>query len=217
MPDTYSTTLSEDGANHVISGTLYLGTQIDYEADGVPSAGADGDDLANFSDEDGIEEADADTDGSGWMNGTDGGAITVTVGEGSGCLSGWIDWDEDGNFDATEDQIIDGESVSSGEQEVTFDVPANTFGSAGNLNFYARFRLYPDTGAPGCNDESVDYYGEVQGGEVEDYVWEYDGPTAVTFSAIDAGPALTSLPALALVVAAVVAGGAGLFIRKRRA
>ncbi|MGC9399701.1 MAG: hypothetical protein ACP5HM_11260 [Anaerolineae bacterium] len=40
-------------------------------------------------------------------------------------------------------------------------------------------------------------------------------PTAVTLSAIDAGPALASLPALALVVAAV-AGGAGLFLWKRR-
>ena len=41
-------------------------------------------------------------------------------------------------------------------------------------------------------------------------------PTAITLSAIDAGPALAGLPAFAMVIAAVV-GGAGLFIWKRRA
>jgi hypothetical protein len=41
-------------------------------------------------------------------------------------------------------------------------------------------------------------------------------PTAVTLSAIDAGPALAGWPAFALVVA-MVAGGAGLFVWKRRA
>jgi LPXTG-motif cell wall-anchored protein len=40
-------------------------------------------------------------------------------------------------------------------------------------------------------------------------------PTAVTFSSIDAGPALASPIAVGLVVAAVL-GGAGLFIWKRR-
>jgi hypothetical protein len=42
------------------------------------------------------------------------------------------------------------------------------------------------------------------------------GPNAVTLSAIDAGPALAGWPAFALVVA-MVAGGAGLFVWKRRA
>jgi hypothetical protein len=41
-------------------------------------------------------------------------------------------------------------------------------------------------------------------------------PTAVTLSTIDAGPALAGWPAFALVVA-MVAGGAGLFVWKRRA
>jgi hypothetical protein len=217
LPDTYSTTVEEDGAHHVISETLYLGKLIDYEATGVGSVGADDDDNDNFSDEDGVVEAYGDTgDNSGWMNGTDGGAVTVTVGGGDGCLSAWLDWDENGEFDVANENIITGLAVTSGTHKITFDVPAGTFGGAGTLGFYSRFRLYPDTGVAGCGDEGVDYYGEVQGGEVEDYYWEYDGPTAVTLSAIDAGPALAGWPALALIVTAVV-GGTGLFVWKRRA
>ena len=41
------------GAAHLIE-TLRLGTELDAEADGLPTAGADGDDLDGADDEDGV-------------------------------------------------------------------------------------------------------------------------------------------------------------------
>jgi len=215
LPDTYSTTLDSDGANHIISGTLYLGSSIDYEADAITSTVATGDDTDHLADEEGVEEADADDDGSGWENGVGGGAITVTVGGSGGCLSGWLDWGEDGGFDEAGDRIITNTAVITGDNLITFTVPDGTFGAAGTLGFYARFRLYPDTGTPGCSDESIDYYGEVNGGEVEDYYWEYDKPTAVVISDLAVQPSSFGIAALA-VVALLGLGAVGLLLPRRR-
>src|SRR5262245_31643567 len=54
-PAPYPTKLAQDGARHVISSRIFLGKAIDAEADGLPSALADGDNLSsanNVNDED---------------------------------------------------------------------------------------------------------------------------------------------------------------------
>jgi hypothetical protein len=202
LPDTYSTTLSADGPRHTISGTLYLGSQVDYEATGVPDAGALGDDSANFTDEDGIKRQ----PGYQWVAGNTV-YITATVGGSGGYLVGWFDWNNNDVFDSGE--MVDFGSVSVGDNSLSLTVGGDY---SVQQELYARFRLYEsDPGTP-------QYWGNVDGGEVEDYYWGTDrwDPNAVTLSAIDAGPALAGWPAFALVVA-MVAGGAGLFVWKRRA
>ncbi len=52
-PDTFGTTAANNGASHVAMGPQ-LGALRDLEANGFPSANADGDDLNNQDDEDGV-------------------------------------------------------------------------------------------------------------------------------------------------------------------
>lgn len=218
LPDTYSTTLSTDGARHIITDTsaLYLGSQVDLETDGLPSPDAEGDNNDNLNDEQGVIEAATDpVDNSGWVNGANGGAITVTVGGSSGCLSGWLDWGEDGNFDAIDDHIINHQPVGVGDNLVTFNVPDNTFGGTDyTYGFYTRIRIYPDTGVPGCSDESVDYFGLVNGGEIEEYYWEYDRPTAITLTTMEATNNSLAIIAAAVALLILLFGGV-LFVYKR--
>ncbi len=199
----YTTTQANGGPSHV-RGDLYLGLSIDLEADGFPTTDATGDDGNNLDDEDGIERVKLEDGGTAWENGT--GYITATVTGGTGDLYAWFDWNNDGDFDdANEAQSWTG--LTAGEHRLSITVDGS-FEADDDL--FARFRLVSDgAGNPG-------YIGEVANGEVEDYFWDGWGPNAVTLSAIDAGPGLAGLPAFALVVAAV-AGGAGLFIWKRRA
>ena len=52
-PDSYGVRLTSGGARHIATGPM-LGSQRDSDADGQPTAGANGDDNAQTSDEDGI-------------------------------------------------------------------------------------------------------------------------------------------------------------------
>ena len=74
LPNTYSTTLASNGARHILSGILYLGSRVEYESTGVPGINADGDDTDGFDDEDGVVEAGTNASGNpGWQNGAGGG------------------------------------------------------------------------------------------------------------------------------------------------
>ncbi|MEL7239298.1 MAG: hypothetical protein AAGK78_10580, partial [Planctomycetota bacterium] len=54
-PDSYGTTFAAGGPVHEVDfGDIRLGALIDIEANGIPSLNADGDDLDNFDDEDGV-------------------------------------------------------------------------------------------------------------------------------------------------------------------
>jgi hypothetical protein len=208
-PRYYTTTEAYDGPRHVYTGStkIWLGALIDLEADGTVSNNADGDDNDNFNDGDGIVRIPIDEGGAAWDSGT--GYISATVTGGTGDLYAWFDWNDDGDFDDT-GEALSWTGLSAGEHKLSVTVDAGSFVPSGGL--YGRFRLVEQgAGDPG-------YTGSVNNGEVEDYYWPGAdwGPNAVTLSAIDAGPALAGWPAFALVIAAV-AGGAGLFVWKRRA
>lgn len=162
LPAAYNiTTLADDGARHVI-GDLYLGTAVDGEADGQESPNADGDDTNGVDDEDGITLVGT------WVVGANGGTVDV-VASGAGCLSGWIDWDNNNNFTGAGDAVIVMAEVAAGANTVSFDIPAGTDLTE---TFFGRFRLVPDTGAsPDCSDDTpVGLTGEVINGEVEDHL-----------------------------------------------
>ncbi|HMO65540.1 MAG TPA: GEVED domain-containing protein [Verrucomicrobiota bacterium] len=119
------TTFNTDGGGvaanaprHQVAGTLVLGTERDSEANGQPTAGADGDDLnpaGGPDDEDGVV--------FGTLSAGETGTITVTVSGGSGLLNAWIDWNNDGSFGAGE-QIATEEPVSPGPNLLSVPVPA---------------------------------------------------------------------------------------------
>jgi VCBS repeat-containing protein len=85
--------------------------------------------------------------------------ITVTA-SGIGLLDGWIDWDRNGRFDASE-EVIGSQPVYAGENRLFITTPASVDDTEIPFYTFARFRLSRSGGlAP---------EGLALGGEVEDY------------------------------------------------
>lgn len=157
LPDDYKTSLTLDGARHIIPAlpTLYLGMSVDTEGDGQPSFDAKGD----GADEQGVVFIDADEWTAGTVTSGNGGSLQVSV-VGDGYLVGWIDFDKD--FSLANDVVVD-TSLTTGAHTLTFDIPSGTIIT--DVNFYARFRYFPH--APPFT--AFAYTGIADDGEVEDY------------------------------------------------
>jgi hypothetical protein len=159
-PDSYGTTNAANGARHVLSvgqtaatPALYLGAKVDTESDGQPSAGANGDNLNNLNDEDGIQFLTPIQAGQSTQ-------VKVTVVEAAGVdgrLNAWIDFNGDGDFSDAGEQIFTDLAVINGMQTLSFTAPTDAV--LGDT--YARFRLSTDTGLTST--------GLASNGEVEDY------------------------------------------------
>jgi hypothetical protein len=221
LPDTYGTTLGNNGARHVILTGLRLGANIDAETNGFPSTGADGDNVNQSppNDEDGV----APYPDFRWIPGTVasgfGGAVDLSVnGPGGGCplssrcyLRGWIDWNQSGAFEPSENVVsVTISSLPYNPGGLQFDIPDTvTFPNT----FYARFRVCGGiSGARDCDSPT----GSSLTGEVEDYQWGFS-PTAVTLSSLQAQPTTSPIVPLALVgVSAAALIGVVLFIRRRK-
>ncbi|MEC4728104.1 LruC domain-containing protein [Shewanella sp. D64] len=150
-PNEYNTLQASNGAEHAISTSLYLGSNIDADDDGQPSLGSSGDDLdIDGNDDDGITLL------TNLEIGLDA-LINVSV-FGEGYLQAWADWDMNGSFDEDE-QIITNYAVSNGLQVIPIRVGDDAVvGQA-----QTRFRVSSSPNIP-----SSGYVGD---GEVEDYVF----------------------------------------------
>ncbi|RDV44093.1 hypothetical protein DOE76_13670 [Leifsonia sp. ku-ls] len=132
--------------------SLALGTQIDAETVGVPSVGADSDDLTDLDDEDGVRLPLVEYPGHPTEV-----AVTVTNLGGPATLAGWLDADGDGVFGAGE-SAQRSIPAGSGTAAYTLTLPAGV-GATGHT--YARFRVLPESESPSPT-------GTIAGGEVED-------------------------------------------------
>ncbi|MDX1545470.1 MAG: GEVED domain-containing protein, partial [Rhodothermales bacterium] len=154
-PDpTYPTLLASDGARHVIDGVLFLGSTIDADADGQPSADA-GDDGTTGDDGDGTDDEDGVVFTSPLQPG-----LTVSVevtASASSLLNAWIDYNADGDWGDAGEQIFTDEPLAAGVNSLSFTVP----GGATIGDTFARFRA--DTGG------GLAVTGLANDGEVEDY------------------------------------------------
>ncbi|MBK9138508.1 MAG: hypothetical protein IPM17_07070 [Verrucomicrobia bacterium] len=183
---TYKTLSTSDGPRHNIVPNLRLGLLIDAEANGQPSAAANGDDSANTADEDGVNPTFL-TDLIRGQPAT----IPVSVFNNTGgqaTLWGWLDWNNDGVVNAGETQSV---TVPSGAPQQTvnlnFTVPLGAAPST-----YARFRLASNP------MEADSPTGAAASGEVEDYVvtTKTPPPTAARlayFKAVRAGEGLVQV------------------------
>ena len=130
-PDpTYPTLEASDGARHRLGGTLYLGSDVDSDDDGLPTAAADGDDNDNRDDEDGVVFTTIANPG-----GT--GGVDVETSE-AGLLNAWVDFNIDGDWDDAGEQIFTDEALTTGINPLTFAVPA---GATVGIDTVARFRV----------------------------------------------------------------------------
>jgi fimbrial isopeptide formation D2 family protein/uncharacterized repeat protein (TIGR01451 family) len=154
-PESYGTTSAANGPHHhVTTSTLRLGADSEFDADGLPTPAADGDDTDRNDDEDGVSAPIVQTLGQS----TD---VTVSATNALGLdatLAGWIDLDGNGTFDPAERRTVSvPEGSGTASYRLTFPAPTVTRGT------YARFRLFPGTPA------DPQPTGPATAGEVEDY------------------------------------------------
>jgi hypothetical protein len=146
----YPTLFARDGARHIINADIFLGDLIDAEPDGQPSILADGDDANNLDDEDGVNFR-------GLMAVGSLAKLSIKASD-SGYINAWIDFDKNGTWADSTDQIFIDEPVVAGWNTLTFAVPGNAVPG----KTYARFR-YNTAGG-------LSYDGLALDGEVEDYL-----------------------------------------------
>ncbi|SDS38498.1 conserved repeat domain-containing protein [Paraoerskovia marina] len=165
-PDSFGTLDASGGASHGVidyddttnTAPLMLGdsTTVDVEEDGVPTVGADGDDLADVDDEAAIAEP--------VVAGLDSPFVTsVTATNDSltdATLVGWLDVNNNGVFDTGEISDVVAVPAESGAADYALTLPAPT----STDDTYLRLRLFA-----GGNDTPLPT-GAWTGGEVEDYL-----------------------------------------------
>ena len=145
-----ATLLVDDGARHVVVPGYYLGAGVDTETDGHPSDLANGDDSSAADDEDGVVFLTALTQSA--LAG-----IEVTA-SARGHLDAWVDFNNNGHFGDTDEQVFTSRFLSPGANTLYFSVPGSaTVASA----THARFRFSTEGG--------LSPMGLAADGEVEDY------------------------------------------------
>jgi uncharacterized repeat protein (TIGR01451 family) len=154
-PDpTYPTLEASGGAKHIlVPGGPVLGAGVDAEADGQPTAGANGDDADSAGDDD---------DGVAFTSslelGPDSTSATLDItATGSGLLNAWIDFNADGDWDDPDEQIFINLLLADGVNHESFTSTADAVPGPS----YARFRI-SSTGGLSPSGSAPD-------GEVEDY------------------------------------------------
>ncbi len=165
-PNTYDTSYPY-GARHdkEASPTHFLGATIDSEENAFPTANADGDDLNNTDDEDGM------VIDSRWQNGAGGGSVQVTVGAGSGWLAAYADFNQSSNFVGLGNNMIsqsvstNGGPASNGVYTISLDVPAGSLSRTKSTFIMSRFRYFEVKPV----FPQLAYSGDGGIGEVEDY------------------------------------------------
>lgn len=164
-PDpTFPTLLTNNGARHVVDGVTYLGTSVDAEANGQPSLVALGDDMGPIDDEDGVTFTSLVIPGNYATV-----AVTASV---AGMLNAWIDFNGDGDWDDSDEQIFTDRSLTVGPNNLQFWVP---LGSSIGMRI-GRFRFSTVGG--------LGYSGLAPNGEVEDHAVSLDVPVELgSFSA----------------------------------
>ena len=169
LPDSYSTTLDEDGPRHS-RGNLFLGETVSSELDAREPLDSTGDGATD----DGIVPV-GTVDGR-WVNGSNGGTVEVAwtspFNDGRACLDGWIDWHygvatsgTPNSFETTtgpvpgggtatyalaDKHVVQGHLLSGSgalpfTETVTFTVPDNYFAATGGdpIDLASRWRIYP--------------------------------------------------------------------------
>jgi len=146
----YPTLLVNDGARHIIDPNVFLGSGIDSESDGQPTVWADGDDINDIPDEDGVSFTSVlFTDCTRDVN---------VVASCEGMLDAWFDFNADGDWSDPCEQIFTSEPLDAGSNILTFIIPSD----AVTAETYARFR-FSTVGGLEPNGPALD-------GEVEDYL-----------------------------------------------
>jgi hypothetical protein len=147
--DIYPSSLADDGPRHAPS-PLFMGANWDGEIDTIDGNNAEGDDLSQYDDDDGINISAPLPIG---IN-----SSVEMIASRAGVLDAWIDYNADGDWDDSGERIFSSKSIIAGINTLNIKPPAETVIG----DNYARFRF---------SSAGVDSYtGEASDGEVEDYL-----------------------------------------------
>ena len=164
----YPTDSYSNGARHQIVENMYMGSGVDGDPDGQPHSRAEGDDLI-----DGNDDEDGVTFTSDLYSGLPA-TIEVDV-SAPGYLNAWLDFNRNGDWGDSGDQIFTDEYLTPVTNTLTFTV--SPYAHIKDTTF-ARFRFSSDTG--------LTYTGPAIDGEVEDYYIVID--TLISTSQTADGP-----------------------------
>jgi hypothetical protein len=158
-PNSYGTLTTSAGPNHGVDTSIFMGAGApDNEVTGIPTVNADGDDLNNADDEDGVSSFPVllTTATSYSVN------VNVTNNSGNAArLVGWIDFNRNGTFESgegTQTNIANGTNASN----IALNWPTLTGLVSGDT--YVRIRFSSDIGLSVFTTGSA-----MSDGEVEDY------------------------------------------------
>ncbi|WP_282176743.1 LruC domain-containing protein [Vibrio nereis] len=147
-PDSYSTTLASNGPRHELDGLTWLGSNMpDGEQDGL--TGALSDNTTGINDEDGINFV------TTLETGLD--SLTRVNASVSGYLSLWVDWNQDGDFADSGEQMFTDELLQAGMNSLYMTIPMDALEG----QTWLRARFSQQTG--------LSYDGGSTSGEVEDH------------------------------------------------
>ena len=149
----YPTLAASNGARHDIDPHIFLGDLIDPERDGQPNGNATGDDLSKLDDEDGVKFLTWPLIPGRWAK------IEVKASV-VGALYGWVDFDVDGTWTQSGNQVFASQTLAAGVNTLKFFVPMT---AKPNCSTFARFRFTRSLVAIGFD-------GPAPNGEVEDYI-----------------------------------------------
>ncbi|MCC6508139.1 MAG: hypothetical protein IT423_03475, partial [Pirellulaceae bacterium] len=158
-----NTTAQDSGAWHFDNGAMLGLTRDSTEPDGQTSATANGDDLHGTDDEDGITQPLAAIGGETMtFNVVVSNATTNTR------LAVWFDWNLDGDYQDSGEQMLSDRAVVNGNNSITLQVPnVNAQGTS-----FARFRV--------SEAAMVMYFTGYHNGEVEDHPFTLTRSSIVT-------------------------------------
>lgn len=183
----YATTSADNGARHVVTNDLYLGSSVpDIDTDGQPDGLAEGDDNDGGDDEDGFSPT------SGLQAGTSASFTHTATNQltSDAWLHCFIDWNHDGDFLDTSEYSKTSVSSGASGSSVAWSVSVPT-GIAYTASVPARLRL--------TSLEIIGVDGFAPDGEVEDYLLSVSpaldyGDLPDTSVGTSAGDFITAIP-----------------------
>lgn len=167
-PGNYNTLLTNNGPRHELTNTLTLGTQVTAETDAYQNPTATGDDLTKGIPDDGLTVPLSPFPISGGSY-----TLPVTVQNQTGQMAhlyGWIDFNQNGLFEANEAAPVLNIPSAAGTQTVSlvFTPPAGAVFTAGNT--FVRLRVTTDDLVQSPDVQDSRSVGPASDGEVEDYI-----------------------------------------------
>ncbi len=151
----YNTLAIDEGPLHIINSNIYLGSAVTADTDGFGDGTDNNGDASDDANDDGVQLSSASLQGQSLTAGQTVNLDITTAG--SGKLSVWFDWNQDGDFDDADEKVATDIAPSSNAISLPVNVPA----TATEGTTYARFRY--------SSQDGLTPTGTASDGEVEDY------------------------------------------------